>query len=74
MLAGSEGLDSPVEVVEGDGEAPWVAAGGLETESRCSQISGPDEGQELEADQRRLLGELVHGGVAGGEHRAAYSP
>lgn len=71
MLAGSEGLDSPVEVVEGDGEAPWVAAGGLETESRCSQISGPDEGQELEADQRRLLGELVNGGVAGGEHRDA---
>lgn len=69
VLAGSERLDTGIEFVEHDGEVPGVPAGRVEPEPNGAQISGADEGEGLEPHEWHLLGELVNGRVASGEHR-----
>ncbi len=49
MLAGFEARDALLEVVEGDGEVPRVAAGRFEAEASCPQVTDAHEGENLEA-------------------------
>ncbi|MCC5952813.1 MAG: hypothetical protein JJU45_12045 [Acidimicrobiia bacterium] len=71
MFAGLERRYAAVEVIERDREVPRVPAGGLESESGCEEGADAHQRQDLEADQRRLLCQLVDGGIAGSEHRDA---
>jgi len=71
VLAPSKPVDAGVEVVEGDREVPWVAAGRFQPKPRRSQDCDPDEHKNVETDQGCLLGQLIHGDVARSEDRDA---
>jgi hypothetical protein len=51
-----------------------VASRRFETEARSSKHTSLDQGQHLEADQRRLLRELVDGDVTDREDRDSVVP
>lgn len=67
MFASLDGRHASVEVVEGNGEVPSVATGGLEAEP--GREEAPTRTRVRISDQGRLLRQLVDGGVAGCEHR-----
>lgn len=68
VAAVAQPFDAIFEVVERDREVAWVPAGGLEPEFSGAQVADPDQREDLKADQRWLLGELVDGDVTNGEH------
>src|SRR4051812_35838103 len=68
VLARREPLNALVQVVERHGEVMWVPARRLESEARSSKHTDLYEGEHLEADERRLLGELVDRDAPGSEH------
>lgn len=71
VLAGFDSFHTSIEVIESDGEVAWVATGGFEPEPGHEEGTDAHQGQDLEANQRRLLCEFVNGGVTDREHRDA---
>lgn len=63
VLAGKKCRDARMEIVERDGEVPWVATRGLESEACRSEHSDAHERQLFEPDERYLLGQLIDGGI-----------
>jgi hypothetical protein len=58
VLAATQSFDTIVEVIEGDGEMAMVASGRFQHEARLLEHAYLNENEDLEADQRRLLGDL----------------
>ena len=71
VLAGAQAIDASAEVIERHGEVPRVPPSGLQPEAGLPYDANPHEGEHLKSDQRRLLGELVHGHVSCSEDRDA---
>jgi hypothetical protein len=69
-LAQPELSRAKVELIEGDRELPRVAAGRFDPETGGAQITSTHEDEALEAHERDLLRELVHGGITRCEHRS----
>lgn len=73
-LTPAEPPNPGVEVVEGEREVARVAPRRVEPEARGPENADADEGQHLEANERRLLRQLVDGDAACGENRHPNTP
>jgi hypothetical protein len=58
-----------LQVIEAHGVMARVAAGWLQSRPGGKNVPNLQQGQTIKADQRRLLGKFIDGGVADGEDR-----
>lgn len=64
MSTANEALNAFVEVIEPNVKVGWVPAGWLKAEPECLKNPNGHQCQALEANERRLLGELIDGRVS----------
>src|SRR5271165_3261888 len=67
--AADKSLHTGLQVIKAHSEMTRVAAGRPEPHTHGKNIPDRQQAQAIEADQWRLLGEFIDGGVADGEHR-----
>ncbi len=68
VSASHQCCDALVQLIEADCVVAGIAPGRLQPQPSRMQLGDRDQGQPGKPDQRHLLGHLVKGGTADGEH------
>ena len=72
VRAADKSLHTDLQVIKAHREMTRVAAGRLQSHPHGKKVPDRQQAQAVEADQWRLLGEFIDGGVADGSRSPAH--